>query len=581
MSYGLIDYNTLHNISNVIRYKTNSGANYYPREMATAINAIQSGGNGFDKPVIPSFSMFDGNNVIFDRSHMSEFVIRNEMPNIDTNNGEEFEILEDFYWTGISPDNVYFYKKGFNNNNCKEYGLLVNNRWSPNDVSIMDMSNVFCYTSNMLNAFCGPYTRSLKNAYFYCYKLFEPVCGENVVDMTNAYCSCSNLVNSVCGNNVKYMFSAFSSGTNIKYGKCGPNVVYMANAYSSCSNMTDLEIGDNVKDISNVASGCYNLKNIICNRLTSVVNAPYAFNGCNNLIDIPSDIRMLEEAHYMFSNCQNISQASYNNFIQNAYHIKNATGMFMLCKNLTYGEIPENVICADNMYTNCTNLETAIILSPYVNAMNNTFAGSSITDAVYSDIVTNYYQTYNECHNLVNISYTDNMINMYCTYANCYSLENGIVGPNVVSAYGMFQECNGLKHVNIMSHELNYVEYMFYNCRNLVDDIYVGPNIKELSSMLRYCDNVKNIYIANATLNAYRYSIANGMQRSVFTDRRNIIIEHRAAWNNFVMYNGAGNMSYTNETYAEPVEVNFNGSTYNAVRCAYNINYNTYIYCEE
>jgi hypothetical protein len=512
MSYGLIDYNTLHNIGDAIREKTNSTANYYPREFPTAIRTIVTGGQGFSKPVVPSLSMYVNDNNVFNRGYALDFKIRNEVP--DTNNNKELNIIEDFNWPGVSPDNVYFYSYGETNNNYKEYGLLVNNKWSPNDVSIMDMSEFLTYTYNVRNAFSGPYTYSMRNTFYGCGNIINAVCGENVVDMTNAYYSCSNLMNAACGNNVRYFANAYRSCSNVVYGICGPNVTNMYGAYSSCSNLTDVEIGNNVKDITEIAKYSSNLRNIIGN-LSSVEVAYSAFQYCVNLVEIPHDMRMLKNADRMFENCQNISINSYMRFMQNAYRITNAYAMFNNCISLNYAEVFENVVNAGEMYKNCNNITHAIV-------------GDKVENAAY-----------------------------------------------------MFQICTNLETIEMNGANITDASSMFYHCYKLMNDIYLGPRANRIGGVLRNCDNVKNVFVATESISSSSWDLVNSMARSVYDTNRNIIFEHLNAWNKFMMYNGAGNMLYTNVTYDTPVEVYFNGIAHNTVRCAFNLDYNTYIYCKE
>ena len=86
MPYGLIDYDTLNNIAKAIRYKANSNAQYYPRDMATAINGIRSGG-GLDEPTFYSLQQFY--QYYYDQSSfpsLYEFEITNNNIGIESKN---------------------------------------------------------------------------------------------------------------------------------------------------------------------------------------------------------------------------------------------------------------------------------------------------------------------------------------------------------------------------------------------------------------------------------------------------------------------------------------------------------------
>lgn len=365
MSYYFINKDTLSNIADSIRIKTNTNNNYTASNMASAIMNISGGG-------------VDGSPLYYKDS-----TIYINCPSIDNNIG-----------------NFLMYQS--NDNNIKN--LLGK---SVTEINIMGgVTNMFrafnCYMSspvNMVNcgnnvinysyafasarfsnltASCGEKVINMNGTYYSCQSLIgSPVCGNNVVDMGNAYAQCWNLTGSpVCGDNVKSMQNAYFFCNNLT-GKpaCGNNVVNMKNAYFQCSKLTGSPVcGDNVVDMGGAYFQCYNLTgnavcgdNVInmyqsysyCNNLTNavcgnnVIDASYAYQSIS-LIKEPKIGNNVVFADYMYSNDINLQNFAICNSIEyaiNMYSVANNTDLYQI------EPISSNsIINAANMYAGRLNL---------------------------------------------------------------------------------------------------------------------------------------------------------------------------------------------------------------------------------
>lgn len=542
MGYGLVDNNTLTNIADAIRFKTNSNANYYPRDMALAINQIETGGNGFSTPVVQSVLPWATadiswsnitynfqNNGLINTVNMRSF----EFSNTIDNNANYLAKVD---WEGRSKGNVYLYEK----DNKNIYGLYVDGNHLPNDISILDMTGLFFNARNYTgNAFCTPLTTILDGTFSGQQNIIgNAACGDYVTSMRYAYYGCSNITNAICGPYVRYFQAAYSSCSNILHGVCGNNVVNMYGAYGGCTNLVDLEIGANVKDIQYVASSCRNIVNITGDA-NNVEKANYAFYGCYNA-NINSLPRMtsLKYSEYMFYECNNFSNDILSEFSNRS----------------------RNIIDANYMYHNCFLLEEAYIWDNLVNA----------------------YFMFNCCNNLREVIGTSsNLQNVTYMFYNCYALEEplNLIGTNVNSMNAMYRNCYNLKNC-IIGENVASMSYTFENCYNISGDIEIPNKVSMIGYAFYRCDNVGNVVLFNNVIGNTPWQQVNAFYRTNYSTRRNIVLTNRSAYNNFLYCNCAGNWtkSYDNSTVTE---VTVNGKNYNCVRCAYNISYNCYVYCTE
>ena len=275
MSYGLIDYNTVSAIASALREKTNSNANYYPRDMANAIRQIPTGGGGagFESPVMFSISQYMTPNYAYDPhtqinlTNAVAFEVASQMPV----NAMVFD--SDAQWDfGGGKLKFYKYTGSYNTQICQWNSEKYNNGEYPydlvdttvtgeiyglcptegttNKVSILDMSHMFDYDYKISKAFCGEYTTSLRFAYNYCPNLIEAACGPYVEDMSGAYRYCPNLRTAVVGPNVKNLSQAYMYDEYIEGDVEIPKAYILKDSFNGCNRLANIYLGtDKLGDI--------------------------------------------------------------------------------------------------------------------------------------------------------------------------------------------------------------------------------------------------------------------------------------------------------------------------------------------
>jgi hypothetical protein len=561
MSYGLIDYNTLKDISDSIRFKTGSNRNYYPRDMARAINQIKTGDGGFDEPTVLQFS----NNLwpypSFNSGGLQDIEFLNILP-VNNDDGNYELIYDDCSIQGLSPDKVSLYYFNSKSGNSRHAFYVDGNKWSVDQFSILDMSSMFKYAYNMKSAFCGKYTVNMHETYEGCDNITIPVCGDYVTDFSNAYVSCDNITNAICGINVKNMAFTYQGCGNLRTAVIGPSVENIAYAYAGCQNLSgDVVLTDSVKCISNAFEYCNNLNSIRGStsgvvdasrgfgRLDmnnvfidwnnfswdNVINASDLFNNVKSITDIEG-FASLRNAASMFYNANNLQNVKIY-----STEINNASNMFAKCVNLTEDSrnnilnvLSNNVETADNLFYLCANIHDAHITNKLV-AKNNSnhytysnmysgvplenvtwdegigslgmvLTGSGITNVVWPDSVSDAYCTYQGCYNLANSACGPLVTNMYHTYYNCDKLLTAVCGNNVTTMHGTYDGCANLVDAVCGPNVINMYS-TYYSCTNLINAA-CGPNVVNMISTYWSCTNLMRAVIGDNVNNigqAYQY----------------------------------------------------------------------------
>lgn len=633
MAYGLIDYNTLNDIANSLREKANTNVRYYPRDMARAIDAIVTGG-GIDEPCMFSTGQYYTSyydNSIINRYMAVGIEVTNTNPLEWQNPPNYYKVIDDSAeWAGFSPDGVIFYERDgvINNQTGNIYGLLLNNKWFNGGASIIDISDLFPYSSNITEPYCGKFTSKMVNSYYGCYKITNAVCGEYVSDMSNAYTYCSNMRTPACGNNVKYMKNTYASCYNVESIAMGPKVVNAYNAYSGCSNATgNVNLGDYLIDISYAFNNCCNVEafhgtlstvvygdNAFTNcvnatfdkfELTNLENAYCMFENCGKLTDI-GNFTKLVSADYMFNNCtnlHNIGRIDFNN-------VTSAVAMFSDVPGVTQ-ETHDRLINTINtsanikwVFRNCTGFEMAKISNRWQSTydLNGMYYGCVVNDVDIDYDVNNIsYVMYGS--GLRSANCTENVTNMQYAFAYCYRLTDAIIGNNVTNAYSAYYHCSNLINAACGTKITELVE-TYRDCENLVHHA-IGPNVTNLYYAYHGCINlqgdldmlqvnrmfsafyganyIQNIVIRSDEIKFNRYHLENAFYRTNYDLRRNIVLTNYDSYVNFIdsSMNSIGQAEKIEENYIDPLAVNVNGVEYPAIRCAYNEAYNVYIYCTE
>ena len=482
-NYGLVKWNTLHNIGEAIRNKTGSSDLFYPSEMANAINNISGG--GIKEPAITSlFPYLDRSSYSYSLMNnlfnVKKFYFTNYIP-------EGVNIIAEEKADGLFPSNIAIYE-GYpleimvengnflgmcmndieNNvylNNVNVYNIYTStpeyitpklndvtattiggppyyyrwteeNQWENLGLNITDTKGYPIERNNNL----------YYNNGYYCYGFgYDSSFNNNefsIMDMSNIFSSgalYNYLGDAFCGNYTKYMVNTYSScsGKNIKTAVCGPNVISMRNAYCQCYNLVgSAACSDSVIDMYNAYYYCNNLTTaVIGNNVQNLANAYY---GCSNLtgdIVLPSSVKDISYAFYYCGNLNSISGDTSN-------------------VERLYGVIVDDYN-SNNVYIDWDN-----------------FKWDSLKDVGYS-----FYSG-----------------NPLLTSVNGF--------PSLVNAPSFLYNCTNLVNVNLQTKSLSNISYTFYNCVNLSQESYNNiinsidnSNFKDGNYAFYNCSQIHDVYI--------------------------------------------------------------------------------------
>lgn len=391
MPYGLIDYNTLKNISNALRKKSNSESVYYPRDMANAIAQLSF--MGFDEPVIPSMKQFILNNADYSRYNFPQCIGFEFTNNIPVDKEHFFKFGEEDWEMSPSKVTLYGYPSS-------ENVLIVQNA---NFVGVADAGQYFLRNNNRINTFNingELYTARLGDVivngsnyylewcnnrlYNYYTNDFETgwaelpvaqytITGEpfdisgdlyysrmgviygfgyddsfdegqfSIIDMSKLFKYPQHLPNythsAFSGKFTKYMIETYNGCSNITGAACGPNVVNMSNCYYGCTSLREAVCGNSVKTMMNAYRSCSSL--LIGTVGPNVINAANAYESCYLMSSVVGNANNLKYGMGMFYGCANLTDVPDFPALENSYLM--FQGCFRLnklpsCPNLIYGE---------------------------------------------------------------------------------------------------------------------------------------------------------------------------------------------------------------------------------------------------
>jgi hypothetical protein len=569
MSYGLIDYNTLRDIGDSIRFKTNSNRNYYPRDMARAINQIRTGDMGFDEPV----SLQINNNTAYLGAAMLNQLTGFEQINVwpeNDANGSYTKLIDDVSWSGISPDKISLYfhpgPGGLN------FGLYVDgNKWAEDQSSIIDISNLFGYASNLKEAYCGKYTSNMHNTYYYCYNLIKAACGPYVNDMSYAYYGCSNLSRAVVGERVTNMAYSYCSCSNLTTAEFGPNVTDISYAYAGCYNLTgNITIPSTTLQMANAFGGCSNLQsingnveyvrnannafyycinavidwanfnwanlydgnNLYSNRFSgtdvgdfpNLVYAGSIFENCHNLVNVGNFSNKIISADYAFKYCYNLSQESHDKFI-NSLTTSGVSirmyGTFISCYKIKNVHVRNTFNYASWSGTYSGVPIENLTFDPDVNYVGNMLQHCEIVNPVCPDSITNASFMYYGCRYITDAVCGNNVTNMGYMYWDCSNLINAVCGINTTDMHYTYYNCQNLLHAACGDNVINM--WMTYqNCPNLIDSA-CGNNVVNMFVTYNNCTNLQYANIGPSVINIYEaFENCIGLNHDVVISNENL-----------------------------------------------------------
>ncbi len=169
-------------------------------------------------------------------------------------------------------------------------------------------------------------------------------------------------------------------------------------------------------------------------------------------------------------------------------------------------------------FQNYDNIITDIIIPQNVHIPGNViycdYMPNLINSLIVSKDITEMFETYYGCYNLVRSACGPNVVSMRNTYQRCYNLTEAVCGPNVVSMGSTYQGCESLKDAvcgpNVTSMPTTYSE-----CYNLVNAA-CGPNVKIMSGTYYNCYNLKKAACGpNVTNMYYTYQGCENLKKAV------------------------------------------------------------------
>ena len=249
--------------------------------------------------------------------------------------------------------------------------------------------------------------------------------------------------------------------------------------------------------------GEYEIKIIFKNKLK---DCRYMFRNCMNIksVDLSSfDSSDVTNMNYMFGKCIYLEDIKLNNLVTDK--VTDMSYMFNKCKNLKKLNFPssfntKNVEKMDFMFHDCQNLSELKFPSSF--KTNN---------------VTTMRSMFKRCYNLKNIDLTnftsEKLLDMGYMFDECLNLEKITLNKEfktnlVTNMIYLFNECCNLKEINIPgisttssninlssfnTENVEFLDYMFCNCKELKNIDLSTFNIKETANMTHSFENCGNL----------------------------------------------------------------------------------------
>ena len=430
MGYKFIDDNTLNNIAQAIRNKTESQDRIACKNFANQINNISTG-SAFMKdknsialapPYVYIGEGFELNNgggnrilalansyITLGGGIVNELIIPNKVTNMAgafaggyscynylfNDNSKKFPCGPDVINMSRAFTDSYYLKGQPNcGPNVKDMSFCWN--WCSQSLygqpicgpNVTNMLNTYAFCQNLTgDAASGPNVIDMDSTYYQCDNLTgNAACGDNVINFNNTYFRCINLRMAACGNNVKYMTNTyFQCYSLLGNAACGPNVKSMNYTYQDCYNLEKAACGDNVIYMDNTYQNCYKLKEGAIGN--NVLNAPFAYFNCFSMVNtsIGTNVKNLFQT---FMYCSNLKEI--DGTIQNAENLASAFqfsnnlnfkanfGDFLINASYSFFNCGDNVTIPDPLYISvqAENLSSAFSNCPNING-NIYFKGNS------------------------------------------------------------------------------------------------------------------------------------------------------------------------------------------------------------
>lgn len=543
MPYGLIDYNTLNNIAKAIRYKANSNAQYYPRDFATAINTIKTGGGGFNEPVITTLYKFrpldyygNFNNAMINFREMAIFETTNNIPysepsfvNFGSENYPElspaevtfYKYFSSNYKITITPEsnfigyiNIPLYGDWSNNNPVYANGVETyaktgdvvvesgggilfrwdGSTWKNLHITRSRLNNLWSENNNVYGTAVG---------YVYGLGVDNSWNGQDisVLDLSSIFSFSMNnyvLPEAYCGKYTRSMYYAYHNCYQAWFRPvCGNLVDNLSHAYHNCGYLSGPAVcGPNVTDMSYAYYAC-NYGSLNQGAIGSkVTNISYAYYYDGNIRTITGDANNVIDGSGAFYECNNMisyprnmySLINGNNMFVNAAKI----GYFPNCPNLVDGAcmFRSGDYGRNNSFWNLSDIENYIFNLPNLRKMGRMFSfganpsGPNILNLNYPSWVEDISYMYSDNSNYHEYDETNNTYVLKSWFNNT----EPICPDTVKYINGIYESTNVIGNAACGNNVL-FMDNAYTWCSNLTGAA-CGPNVIGMNYAYTWCSNL-------------------------------------------------------------------------------------------
>ena len=168
--------------------------------------------------------------------------------------------------------------------------------------------------------------------------------------------------------------------------------------------------------------------------------------------------------------------------------------------------IPNGVVAMNRTFQKCFNLNSNIQIPNSVVDMSQAFVNCNILNQNIQipNSVTNMSHTFRECHALnQNILIPNSVVNMRSTFAGLYNLNQNIsISNSVTDIVQAFVSCYNLNQNILIPNSVTHIAYAFWLCNNLNQNILIPNSVVDMSGVFNGCTqfNQPDIYIYSQNL---------------------------------------------------------------------------------
>lgn len=482
MAYGYVDDTYFKDIANSIRSKTGSVTNYYPGDMANAINNISGGGSNLGTKTITANGLYnasddslDGYNSVTVAVPMPTFntdvlnVSANGVYNALTSGLDGYSEVNVQVPSSFNSTDLTVTSNGVYNAQLSGYdGYVEVNVQVPSGGA--DLSNFVTALdeNNQPIGLDGMYVRATSN-------FNKPVViGDNVTNCEYMFYATNFNSHVTIGNNVQNCYEMFGWANNFNQPVNIPDSVISCTSMFTYANKfnSPVKFSNNCAYYSDMFNGCENF------------NQPISFSS------VATDLRN------MLRNAKNFNQPIYiqsddisslDQFMQNCWNFNSNIEI--------HGDKRGIGTNAQNAFSRCWNLNSPVILDVGLN---------------------NAYRLFCECNNFnAPVSFADPIgfnTNAYEAFAYCNNFNQPINLPYNFYGNNMFVWCNSLnQNLNITFGRQTYFNYFFKNCLSIGGNFYIESSyIYGVSQML-------NTQLHDKVVNIFSFNTAPFIQTTAYT----------------------------------------------------------------